>query len=133
VGRVWPRLGHCGRPLNLVVRGHPLAAAITRRMSAVATIGVVLAVVSWIVIFAAATLALGDPLGRSHEEMEYLFTRKARIVSLLIVLSVACALAATWISGFVLSVARIRSILTLSSCAAFGAVGTWYYVIENWK
>jgi hypothetical protein len=98
------------------------------RSSLLATTGLVMSVLPWILGVAAMFYAAIDISPESDEALKQFLRHQVRVQVSLISLAFALAAVATWISGLAFERARIRSLIALFSCAAFVAAGIYAYV-----
>ena len=108
-----------------------MATSTPRRLSLLATAGVLLATLSWIAIVVATLTAFGDPA--PGQETRSTLEGKARFISSLVVVSITSYVTALWISGLTFSAARLRSSIIIALCAGLWLLGVWMYIADNWK
>jgi hypothetical protein len=104
-----------------------MSAVPSRRKSILASLGIVLAVLSWCAVTVAVFIAIVDVHYPSREEAAVQLAAKAKLISGVFVAG------AVWISGYVFAEARIRAGITIVISAALFALVLGMYVVENWK
>jgi len=103
----------------------------TRRSSLMSTAGLVLAVLAWIFGALAFLVRLGDPLIYDAEEFRRALAKERALSHLFSVLAVASFLAATWLSGYAFSVAKVRAITSGVICLALVVVLGWFIAVAT--
>jgi len=96
--------------------------------SLLATTGLVLSVLPWIIVVAALFYGAIDIRPESDEALKQFLRHQARVVVSLVSIASCLVGAAIWISGLSFERARLRSLITLCSCMAFIVTGIYVYV-----
>ena len=110
-----------------------MSAVPSRRKSILASLGIVLAVLSWCAVTVAVFIAIMDVHYPSREEAAVQLAAKAKLISGLVATSAVFVAGAVWISGYVFAEARIRAGITIVISAALFALVLGMYVVDNWK
>ena len=103
----------------------------TRRLSLMATAGVVLAVLAWVFGALAFGVRLGDPLVYDAEEFRRALAKELALSHLFSVLAMLSLLAAVWLSGYAFSVAKVRAITAAGICLALVGVLGWFIAVAT--
>ena len=104
---------------------------LTPRVSALASLGVVLSLLLWVFAYFSFVYAFGDVMHPDREELLRIVNQRAYLAMVFSILTVVSLLLAIWLSGYTLAVAKVRALVTALSCAAFVAVLLWIYIADN--
>ena len=96
-----------------------------------ATAGLILAVLAWVFGALAFGVRLGDPLIYDAEEFRRALGKELALSHLFSVLAVLSLLAATWLSGYAFSVAKVRAITAGVICLALVVVLGWFIAVAT--
>jgi len=99
--------------------------------SLLATTGLVLSILPWIIVVAALFYGAIDIRPESDEALKQFLRHQAHVVVSLVSIASCLVGAAIWISGLSFERARLRSLITLCSCMAFIVTGLYVYVQNN--
>jgi hypothetical protein len=101
------------------------------RSNALATLGVGFSLALWVFAYFAFVYAFGDVMHNDREELRGIVTQRAYLAMVFTILTIISFFVATWLSGYTLTVAKIRACLAGISCAAFLGLLLWIYIADN--
>src|SRR5258708_15040015 len=96
--------------------------------SLLATTGLVLSVLPWIIVVAALFYGAIDIRPESDEALKQFLRHQARVVVSLVSIAACFVGAAIWIFGLLFERAPLRSLFMLCSCIPFTVTGVYVYV-----
>jgi hypothetical protein len=103
----------------------------TSRMSALATLGIVLSLLLWIFAYLAFVYAFIDVTNSDPKKLQRIVTQRVYLAMLFFILTLLSLFAATWLSGYTVAAAKVRAVITGISCTAFVGALLWIYVADN--
>jgi hypothetical protein len=99
-----------------------------KRMSTLATLGVLLSVLLWLFAYIAFDYIFVDVKGDRE-----VYVHRANLAVVFSTLAVLSATAATWLSGYTFAAAKVRASITALLCAGFVGALLSIYLAENFK